>query len=133
MNLWVQDTVQKYQDSERDEYLKKNGIKTIRISTEQIYSKDNSFLDKVNEVINHIRQYKNSLKIYQNIKSLDEYDDVFMSLNPTAFKYNNGTSDRFHFGFKAQDVKDSFLNNNFSTKDFGGFVQMSEKVWKRVT
>lgn len=69
------DTVQKYQDSERDEYLKENGIKTIRISTEQIYSKDNSFLEKVNEIINHISQYKNSLKIYQNVKSFDEYDD----------------------------------------------------------
>ena len=40
-----------------------------------------------------------------------------------AFKYNNGKSGRFHFGFGAGQVKDSIINHGFTTKDFGGFVQ----------
>ncbi|MDE6312807.1 MAG: tail fiber domain-containing protein [Lachnospiraceae bacterium] len=63
-------------------------------------------------------------RLKNSFKSLDEFDKVFMDLEPNAFKYNNGTSDRFHFGFKAQNVRDSFINNGYTTKDFGGFVQM---------
>lgn len=65
-------------------------------------------------------------RLKNSFKSLDAFDDVFMDLDSVAFKYNNGTSGRFHFGFKAQNVRDSFLHHGFSTKDFGGFVQMSD-------
>ena len=65
-------------------------------------------------------------RLKNSFKSLSEFDDVYMDIKPCAFKYNHGTSGRFHFGAKAGDVKKSFENHGFTTKDFGGFVQMSD-------
>lgn len=66
-------------------------------------------------------------RIKNSFKSLDEFVAVYMDLEPCAFKYNNGTSDRFHFGFKAQNVENALLNHGYTTKDFAGFVQSYEK------
>lgn len=63
-------------------------------------------------------------RMKNSFKSLDEYDNVFMDLKPCAFRYNNGSSGRYHFGFKAQDIKAALEKNGFTTKDFAGFVQM---------
>ena len=65
-------------------------------------------------------------RLKNSFKSLDGFERAYMDLKPYAFKYNNGTSNRFHFGFKAQNVRDSLLNNGFTTQDFAGFVQMSD-------
>lgn len=65
-------------------------------------------------------------RLKNSFKPLDEFDDVFLALNPCAFKFNNGTSDRFHFGFGAKQIRDTFLSHGFTTKDFGGFVQMAD-------
>ncbi len=64
-------------------------------------------------------------RLKNSFKNLDEFDEVFMDLNPIAFKYNNGKSDRYHFGFGANAVKNALLNHGFTTKDFAGFVQMT--------
>lgn len=64
-------------------------------------------------------------RLKNSFKDLDIYDDIFMQLKPLAFKYNNGKSGRYHFGFKAQDIKSALENNGFTTKDFAGFVQMT--------
>lgn len=65
-------------------------------------------------------------RLKNSFKSLEEFSDIFMDLAPTAFKYNNGQSGRYHFGFKAQDVRDAFLQHGYTTQDFGGFVQMTD-------
>lgn len=65
-------------------------------------------------------------RLKNSFKPLDEYDNVYMDINPCAFKYNHGTSNRYHFGAIAQNVRDAFLNNGFTTRDFGGFVQMTD-------
>ena len=39
---------------------------------------------------------------------------------------SNGNSGRYHFGVKAGNVKEAFEKNGYTTKDFGGFVQMSD-------
>lgn len=69
-------------------------------------------------VVSSDERLKNSFKL------LDEFDDVYMDIIPYAFRYNNGTSGRFHYGFKAQNVRDALLKHGYTTKDFGGFVQM---------
>lgn len=74
--------------------------------------------DVAGETITSDERLKNSFK------PLNEFEDVYMDLNPFAFKYNKGKSGRFHFGFGAGQVRDSFLNHGYSTKDFGGFIQM---------
>ena len=53
------------------------------------------------------------------------YGDLFDLLRPVIFKYNNGTSGRFHVGFIAQDVRDSILAAGLTTTDFAGFVEFA--------
>ena len=52
----------------------------------------------------------------------DAYDTVFDSLVPVRYKYNDGTSDRYHTGFIAQNVEESVSSAGLSTKDFAGLV-----------
>lgn len=65
-------------------------------------------------------------RLKNSFKPLDEFDNVYMGIEPCAFKYNSGTSGRYHFGFVAQNVKESLEINGRTTQDFGGFVQMSD-------
>lgn len=62
-------------------------------------------------------------RVKKDFKTLEGYEDFFMSLKPIAYKYLTGTSDRYHVGFKAQDVKSSLENNKLTTQDFGGYVE----------
>lgn len=52
------------------------------------------------------------------------YVDMLDKLTPVRFKYNDGTSDRFHVGFIAQDVEQALTEAGLTTKDFGGFVDL---------
>lgn len=65
-------------------------------------------------------------RLKNSFKPLDEFDNVYMDIEPCAFKYNNGTSGRYHFGAKAQGVKLAFESHGYTTQDFGGFVQMQD-------
>lgn len=65
-------------------------------------------------------------RLKNSFRSLQEFDDVFMNLDPVAFRYNNGASGRFHFGFKAQNVRDALIKSGFTLQDFGGIVQMED-------
>ena len=46
----------------------------------------------------------------------DEYEELFMSLSPVSYKFNNG--ERTHIGFIAQDVELSMKGSNLSNEDF---------------
>lgn len=46
--------------------------------------------------------------------------NFIMSLKPSAYKYNDGTSNRFHHGFIAQEVKEAMGND-----DWGVYVDTS--------
>ena len=52
-----------------------------------------------------------------------KYDQFFNLLIPVTYKYNEGTSDRLHTGFIAQDVEKALFQSNISTTDFAGFVK----------
>lgn len=65
-------------------------------------------------------------RLKESFKSLGEMDDVYMDLKPIAFKYKNGNSGRFHFGYGAGQVKGALEKHGFTTRDFAGFVQMSD-------
>lgn len=65
-------------------------------------------------------------RMKNSFKTLDEFEGVYMDIEPCAFKYNNGTSGRYHFGVKAGNVKESFEKHGYTTQDFGGFVQMAD-------
>lgn len=63
------------------------------------------------------RRIKNSIDY-----DLDKYENFFMALKPSTFKYNKGSSGRKHTGFIAQDVEDALLNNDLTTDEFAGLT-----------
>lgn len=52
------------------------------------------------------------------------YVDMLDKLTPVRFKYKEGTADRFHVGFIAQDVERALTEAGLTSKDFGGFVDL---------
>ena len=50
-----------------------------------------------------------------------KYLDLFDRLRPVRFKFNDGTSGRFHVGFIAQDVEESMTAAAIDSQEFGGF------------
>jgi hypothetical protein len=52
------------------------------------------------------------------------YVDALDKLTPVRFKYKDGSSDRYHVGFIAQDVERALTEAGLTTKDFGGFVDL---------
>lgn len=58
-----------------------------------------------------------------NIEDLtDKYEAFFDKLRPVRYKYNNGTSNRYHTGFIAQEIEEALESVNMDTTDFAGFV-----------
>lgn len=43
-------------------------------------------------------------------KDIPDAFDFIMNLKPCLFKFDDGTSDRYHMGFKAQEVENNMLN-----------------------
>lgn len=60
-----------------------------------------------------------------DIQNLDPniIEKLFMSLRPVSFKYNNGTSDRTHYGLISQEVEESLISAGLLDKDFGGLIK----------
>ena len=57
------------------------------------------------------------------IENLDDnYEQLFYGLKAKTFKYNDGTSDRKHLGFIAQEVKTAIDNSGLTTQDVGAYV-----------
>lgn len=55
--------------------------------------------------------------------NLDKYDNFFLALKPTRFKYNKGVSGRLHLGFIAQDVEDALLDSGLTSHDLAALVK----------
>lgn len=59
-----------------------------------------------------------------SIEDLPEiYEQLILRCRPVRFKYNDGTSDRYHTGFISQEVEELMMELGIETKDFGGFVK----------
>lgn len=56
----------------------------------------------------------------------NKYSVLFDSLIPVEYKYNDGTSNRIHTGFIAQDVEQAILSAGLTTQDFAGFIRATE-------
>lgn len=52
-----------------------------------------------------------------------KYVDMVLWLSPKRFKLNDGTSDRYHVGFIAQDVKEGMDLFGIDPMEFGGWVK----------
>ena len=72
-------------------------------------------------------------RIKTNISKLTEvHESYFNNLNPVSFKYINGTSDRTHYGFIAQQVRDAALNVGLTTQDIAMFVSTIDENDKQI-
>lgn len=55
--------------------------------------------------------------------NIDNYEALFDELKPVKYKFDDGTSNRYHTGFISQDIEDSLDRLGMSTLDFAGFIK----------
>ena len=53
----------------------------------------------------------------------DKYLVLFDNLKPRRFKMNNGTSDRYHVGYIAQEVEEAMAIAGVDSKEFAGLIK----------
>lgn len=58
---------------------------------------------------------------------LSKYKDFFMALKPSVYRYNEGTSGRYHIGYIAQEVESALNDTGITTRDFAGIVQSADE------
>ena len=76
-------------------------------------------------------------RLKHSIEELNEnYEILFDNLIPKRYKYNNGTSNRYHTGFIAQEVLTAVEQANLTTQDFAAMYlteredsELNEPVW----
>lgn len=70
---------------------------------------------------------ESDVNVKNSISSLDlTYDELFDNLKPCRYKYNHGTSDRYHTGFIAQEIEEAIESVGLTTQDFAGVVHLKE-------
>lgn len=80
------------------------------------------YLKNTSTTVTSDRNAKNS------IETLPEAYEAFIdALDPVRFKYNEGTSGRYHVGYIAQDVEAALASAGLSTQDFAGYVDINKK------
>ena len=63
-------------------------------------------------------------RIKKNIEAIKcDYENLFKLLQPVTFKYVDGTSDRRHLGFIAQQVKNAAKDSGISTQNIAAYVE----------
>lgn len=79
------------------------------------------YLKNTSTTVTSDRNAKNS------IETLPEAYEAFIdALDPVRFKYNEGTSGRYHVGYIAQDVEAALTEAGLSTMDFAGYVDINK-------
>lgn len=53
----------------------------------------------------------------------EKYIIMFDQLRPVRFKLNDGTSDRYHMGYIAQEVEEAMIAAGVDSQEFGGLVK----------
>lgn len=56
----------------------------------------------------------------------EKYSVLFDNLRPIRYKYNDGTSDRYHTGFIAQEVEQALTISEVDSSEFAGFVRTKD-------
>ena len=64
------------------------------------------------------------IRLKKDFIELNKWENFFMDLEPCAFKLKIDDNNKYHLGFKAQQVKDSLFNNKLRLEDFAGFVKV---------
>ena len=77
----------------------------IYASTDTIYTSDRNEKNTINDI------------------DPEMATSIIEALKPSTYKLNNGTSDRTHYGFIAQDVEDAVNSLGIETKDFAAICK----------
>ena len=73
------------------------------------------------------------VRLKNSIEKLDErYSILFDNLIPVRFKYNNGTSGRYHSGFIAQEVKEAVIKSGLDLNEFACFMEINSVSGERM-
>lgn len=56
----------------------------------------------------------------------DKYSVLFDCLQAVRYKYNDGTSDRFHTGFIAQSVEEAIEQAGLTSQEFAAFMRIND-------
>jgi hypothetical protein len=86
-------------------------------------------------LISTINNSTSDSRAKNSIESLPEqYDIFFDQLKPKRYKYNDGTSGRYHTGYIAQEVVEALENSGLSTTDFAAVMlenpSTDDEVWR---
>ena len=66
---------------------------------------------------------KSDVRVKNSIEEFSEkYDKFFDLWRPTRYKYNEGTSNRYHTGFIAQELVEALKQADLDTLDFAGVI-----------
>ena len=80
------------------------------------------YLKNTSTTVTSDRNAKNSIEALPGA-----YEAFIDALDPVRFKYNEGTSGRYHVGYIAQDVEAALVSAGLSTQDFAGYVDIDRK------
>lgn len=58
-----------------------------------------------------------------------QYGGFYRQLRPCRFKFNNGTSGRFHTGFIAQEVEQAITNGGLTSQELAALVKDEEGMY----
>lgn len=93
------------------------GNTTVKLNDNGM-SVDNDLWVDGTKIASSDREVKNTITY-----DLDGFTDLFRTLKPCRFKYNNGKSNRFHTGFIAQEVEQEIADSGFADTDLAVVVQ----------
>lgn len=67
-------------------------------------------------------------RLKNSITSMPEkYELMFDNFLPRIYKYNEGTSNRTHTGFIAQEILQAIESSGLTTQDFAGYVDATQE------
>ena len=70
------------------------------------------------------------VRMKKDFRDLDVYDKFFDAIEPCAFRMTNGSSGRYHIGYKAQQIEQALIDSGLTTQDFAGFIRMPYTIDK---
>ena len=104
-----------------------NGQDTVYIHPEtvgyRLYGFSNQTVCRWQTIVDIINTASSDERVKNSIENLpDSYELLFDALIPRRYKYNEGTSDRYHTGYIAQEVVQALTQAGFTTKDFAAVM-----------
>lgn len=61
-------------------------------------------------------------------KLTDVAKKIILKCTPVSYKFNNGTSNRTHYGMISQDIEELLSELNLSSLDFAGFIKSPKQI-----